>query len=283
MWPSSWRPSPSCSGRGTSMPASTTREWWRRSPSSRWQAAGVPRRRMFVTYGVYQGFGDLFSRAASSADLAKLFTIDAGTGYTSWISLTVLAMLAIFVLPRQFQVLVVENVDERHVKEGGLAVPALSPAHQYLRAASPSAACSTPAGKRGRRHVRAGPADGRASADDCAACLHRRTFRRDRHDHCRDGGAQHHGVQRPRHADAAASRPPASVRASRSDRRPAGDPARRHRGHRAARICLCAAHRRDLCPRHHRARLVRSGAQFAPAISAAFCGPERPRRERSPG
>jgi Na+/proline symporter/nitrogen-specific signal transduction histidine kinase len=72
---------------------------------------------VFVTYGVYRGFGDLFSRAASSDDLAKLFTIDAGTGYTSWISLTVLAMLAIFVLPRQFQVLVVENVDERHVKK----------------------------------------------------------------------------------------------------------------------------------------------------------------------
>ena len=72
---------------------------------------------VFVTYGVYQGFGDLFSRAASSGDLAKLFTIDGGTGYTSWISLTVLAMVAIFVLPRQFQVLVVENVDERHVKK----------------------------------------------------------------------------------------------------------------------------------------------------------------------
>jgi hypothetical protein len=72
---------------------------------------------VFVTFGVYEGFGDLFSRAASSSDLVKLFTIDAGTGYTSWISLTVLAMLAIFVLPRQFQVLVVENVDERHVKK----------------------------------------------------------------------------------------------------------------------------------------------------------------------
>ena len=72
---------------------------------------------VFVTYGVYDEFGDLFSRAASSGDLAKLFTIDVDTGYTSWISLTVLAMLAIFVLPRQFQVLVVENVDERHVKK----------------------------------------------------------------------------------------------------------------------------------------------------------------------
>ena len=72
---------------------------------------------VFVTYGVYQGFGDLFSRVASTGDLAKLFTIDASIGYTNWISLTLLAMLAIFVLPRQFQVLVVENVDERHVKK----------------------------------------------------------------------------------------------------------------------------------------------------------------------
>ena len=72
---------------------------------------------VFVTYWVYGGFADLFSRVAASDDLARLFTIDAGKGYTSWISLTVLAMLAIFVLPRQFQVLVVENVDERHVKK----------------------------------------------------------------------------------------------------------------------------------------------------------------------
>ncbi|MGH6874956.1 MAG: histidine kinase, partial [Aestuariivirgaceae bacterium] len=72
---------------------------------------------LFVTFGVYQGFGDLFSRAAASDEFAKLFTIGDGEGYTTWISLTVLAMLTIVVLPRQFQVLVVENVDERHVKK----------------------------------------------------------------------------------------------------------------------------------------------------------------------
>jgi Na+/proline symporter/nitrogen-specific signal transduction histidine kinase len=72
---------------------------------------------LFVTFGVYQGFGDIFSRAAASTELAKLFTIDSGTGYTTWISLTMLAMVSIVVLPRQFQVLVVENVDERHVKK----------------------------------------------------------------------------------------------------------------------------------------------------------------------
>ena len=49
--------------------------------------------------------------------LRRLFTIDGVAGYTSWITLTLLAMGAIVVLPRQFQVLVVENVDERHLRK----------------------------------------------------------------------------------------------------------------------------------------------------------------------
>jgi Na+/proline symporter/signal transduction histidine kinase len=72
---------------------------------------------LFVTFGVYGGFGDIFSRVALQPALAKLFTIDGLAGYTSWISLTILAMAAIIVLPRQFQVLVIENVDERHIKK----------------------------------------------------------------------------------------------------------------------------------------------------------------------
>jgi Na+/proline symporter/nitrogen-specific signal transduction histidine kinase len=72
---------------------------------------------LFVTFGVYGGFGDIFSRGALEPALAKLFTIDGLAGYTSWISLTILAMAAVIVLPRQFQVLVIENVDERHIKK----------------------------------------------------------------------------------------------------------------------------------------------------------------------
>jgi Na+/proline symporter/nitrogen-specific signal transduction histidine kinase len=72
---------------------------------------------LFVTFGVYQGFRDIFARAESSAALRSLFTINGIPGYTSWITLTLLAMSAIVVLPRQFQVLVVENVDERHLKK----------------------------------------------------------------------------------------------------------------------------------------------------------------------
>ena len=71
---------------------------------------------LFVTYGIFDGFSDLFARAAGHPELSALMTIRDGVGgYQSWLALTVLSMLAILFLPRQFQVAVVENVDERHL------------------------------------------------------------------------------------------------------------------------------------------------------------------------
>lgn len=71
---------------------------------------------LFVTYGVFDGFSDLFVQAAGHPELSGLMTIREGVGgYQSWLALTVLAMLASLFLPRQFQVAVVENIDERHV------------------------------------------------------------------------------------------------------------------------------------------------------------------------
>ena len=72
---------------------------------------------LFVTFGLYGGFGDIFAQAEASGALSRLFTIDGVAAHTSWITLTLLAMGAIVVLPRQFQVLVVENVDERHLRK----------------------------------------------------------------------------------------------------------------------------------------------------------------------
>ncbi|MEQ1710766.1 MAG: sodium:solute symporter, partial [Hyphomicrobium sp.] len=72
---------------------------------------------LFVTYGLYNGFSDIFTRAEASPELRKLFTIGSVAGHVNWITLTILAMAAIVVLPRQFQVLVVENADERHLKK----------------------------------------------------------------------------------------------------------------------------------------------------------------------
>ncbi|MFA7292885.1 MAG: sensor histidine kinase [Rhodocyclaceae bacterium] len=72
---------------------------------------------LFVTFGLYNGVGDIFERAMADPQLAQLTAVASGSrGYATWFSLTLLAGLAILFLPRQFQVTVVENVSEAHLK-----------------------------------------------------------------------------------------------------------------------------------------------------------------------
>ncbi len=71
---------------------------------------------VFITYGIYGGVADIFARAGAHARLAALFAPLGGAGsYANWTGLTVLSMLAIMFLPRQFQIAVVENVNEDHL------------------------------------------------------------------------------------------------------------------------------------------------------------------------
>jgi Na+/proline symporter/nitrogen-specific signal transduction histidine kinase len=72
---------------------------------------------IYVTFGIYNGFGDVFSRVRDDPSLAPMLTPLEGVAgsYARWIWLTILSMLAIMFLPRQFQVAVIENKDERHL------------------------------------------------------------------------------------------------------------------------------------------------------------------------
>jgi Na+/proline symporter/nitrogen-specific signal transduction histidine kinase len=73
---------------------------------------------VFVTFGVFEGPGDLFARAALDPELARLMSLEGVPGgATSWFFLTFLSMFAILFLPRQFQVAVIENVNEEHVRK----------------------------------------------------------------------------------------------------------------------------------------------------------------------
>ena len=73
---------------------------------------------VFVTFGLFHGFADVFNQAAAVPALRQLFTLrGAGTGGAEWFTLLVLSMSAILLLPRQFQVAVVENVDENHLRK----------------------------------------------------------------------------------------------------------------------------------------------------------------------
>ncbi len=69
----------------------------------------------FVTFGVYRGFGEIFSRAQEAPKLQALMTVPNTSSYGTWAFLTFLSMLSIMCLPRQFQISVVENVDENHL------------------------------------------------------------------------------------------------------------------------------------------------------------------------
>ena len=78
---------------------------------------------LFVTFGLYDGFGDLFSQASQRPEIAHLFTIHGAGGYGQWMGLTILSMAAIICLPRQFQVTVIENVDDAHLRKAAWLFP----------------------------------------------------------------------------------------------------------------------------------------------------------------
>jgi diguanylate cyclase (GGDEF)-like protein len=86
---------------------------------------------VFVTYGLYGGFSDLFEKAAQLPAAKAVFAIGGKGGNSadilhSWASLfsvAFISMLAIVFLPRQFQVAVVENVDESHLNKAIWLLP----------------------------------------------------------------------------------------------------------------------------------------------------------------
>jgi Na+/proline symporter/signal transduction histidine kinase len=72
---------------------------------------------LFVAYGLFDGVGDIFRRASEDPALRKLLAVDGGgIKPANWFSLTLLSVFAIMFLPRQFQIAVVENVSESHVR-----------------------------------------------------------------------------------------------------------------------------------------------------------------------
>jgi Na+/proline symporter/nitrogen-specific signal transduction histidine kinase len=73
---------------------------------------------LFVTFGLYKGFEDLFIKAWHHPELADVFTFNKPQGtYTDWTVQTILSGMMIILLPRQFQVAIVENINEDHLRK----------------------------------------------------------------------------------------------------------------------------------------------------------------------
>jgi len=74
-------------------------------------AAGI-----FVTFFMFDGFGDLFHRLSESPFRNHIsFQGQSGGKYITWTSFLILGMSAVLFLPRQFHVAVVENSDEKNI------------------------------------------------------------------------------------------------------------------------------------------------------------------------
>ncbi len=84
-------------------------------------AAGI-----FVTYGLFDGFTDIFHdfllRFPEREHLLRLGTEN--NSYAHWLAMTVISMMAVMFLPRQFHIMVIENCREEHIRKAMWRFPA---------------------------------------------------------------------------------------------------------------------------------------------------------------
>lgn len=71
---------------------------------------------VYVTFFVFDGFGDIYEKASRLDGFAEKNTINGLAGAMNWYGYIMLALFAIFLLPRQFHMSVVENNREKHIR-----------------------------------------------------------------------------------------------------------------------------------------------------------------------
>ena len=71
---------------------------------------------IFVTYGIFNGFEDIYTKASKLEDFARKNTFNGLEGSFNWLLTCLLSMSAIFLLPRQFHTTIIENRKEKHLK-----------------------------------------------------------------------------------------------------------------------------------------------------------------------
>ena len=81
---------------------------------------------IFVTYGLFHGFSDIFTQfAARFPDRSYLLMLNTPqVPYTLWFTLIFVSMMAFMFLPRQFHIMVIENSNEKHIKDAMWRFPA---------------------------------------------------------------------------------------------------------------------------------------------------------------
>lgn len=70
---------------------------------------------LFVVYGVFHGFDDIYEQASKLPDFAQKNSFAGLEGGFNWFLMSILSMTAIFLLPRQFHTMIIENRKEKHL------------------------------------------------------------------------------------------------------------------------------------------------------------------------
>lgn len=71
---------------------------------------------VFVTYGIFNGFDDIYEKAKNLPEFTQRNSFNGLEGSFNWMLTSMLSMTAIFLLPRQFHTTIIENRKENHLK-----------------------------------------------------------------------------------------------------------------------------------------------------------------------
>lgn len=78
----------------------------------------------FVTFGIFDGFGDLFRKGSTLPEVKRLFSFESvGIQAGEWFSLIFISMSAVLFLPRQFHLAVVENTNSQFLSKASWIFP----------------------------------------------------------------------------------------------------------------------------------------------------------------
>ncbi len=78
---------------------------------------------IYVTYFVYDGFDDIYHKSTVLKDFDKKNSSGGLENSINWFFLCILSMFAIFLLPRQFHISIIENNKESHIKTASWLFP----------------------------------------------------------------------------------------------------------------------------------------------------------------
>ena len=71
---------------------------------------------IFVTYGIFNGFDDIYEKAKNLPEFTQRNSFNGLEGSFNWMLTSMLSMTAIFLLPRQFHTTIIENRKENYLK-----------------------------------------------------------------------------------------------------------------------------------------------------------------------